>query len=69
MPIKLEFGITPGCIVEGEKDEDIIQLGPAFGRHRYTDYMRGSEPLSKNDFIVFFTDFTNIDHKITIVKR
>lgn len=91
VPIKLEFGITPGCIVEGEsylldgiagqsmvaksgqlrlqKDEDIIQLGPAFGRHWYTDHMRGSEPPSKNDFIVYFTDFTNIDRKITIVKR
>lgn len=90
VPVKIELGFDPGCLVEGDsfvlrgkpgesivassglvrvsKEDDIISVGPAFGKHIFTSEMRGSEPQSENDFTVYFTDFTHLDREI-IFKR
>ncbi len=45
---------------------DTIKIGPAFGKHAYTTEMRGSEPQSKSDYTVYFTDYTNFERDIKI---
>lgn len=50
------------------KGDDIIKIGPAFAEHLFTEEMRGSEPQSRNNFTVYFTDFTNLDKEIYIQK-
>ncbi|MBN2852037.1 MAG: hypothetical protein JXQ23_04805 [Clostridia bacterium] len=64
---------TPGeSIVTGSESieafigNDRLSIGPGFMSHFYADDMRGSEPKSRNDFTVYFTDFTNINKTVYI---
>lgn len=50
-----------------KKGTDIMKLGPAFGKHTYTDNMRGSEPVSNHGFTIYFTDFTNIERDLSLL--
>ncbi|NSW90705.1 MAG: hypothetical protein HPY74_08540 [Firmicutes bacterium] len=52
--------------VQVRKGADIITVGPGFGKHTYTTDMRGSEPQSKSDYTIYFTDYTNFDRRICI---
>jgi hypothetical protein len=47
---------------------DTIEIGPAFAKHNLVSGYAGSEGRSKNHFTIFFTDFTNFDHTITLRK-
>ena len=52
--------------VKVSKGIDAISISPAFGNHTFTTDMRGSEPQSKNDYTIYFTDYTNIDRTVNI---
>lgn len=65
---------TPGGYLNAAKGnikvvsgEDTISIGPAFSKHDYTYNLRGSVSKSRNDFTIYFTEFTNIDKTIDII--
>jgi hypothetical protein len=58
--------VVKSGFVQARKGTDIITVGPGFGNHTYAASMRGSEPQSKSDYTIYFTDFTNMDREIRI---
>lgn len=53
---------------EARRGYDAVCIEGAFGKHNYTSDMRGSDPQSKGEFTVYFTEYTNLDKKISIKK-
>lgn len=48
---------------------DSMVVGPGFGSHLFTDGMFGSEAHSACAYILYFTDYTEMDHVIHIRKK
>ena len=48
---------------------DTLEIGPGFGTHLYTAGKFGSEERSAYAFTLYFTDYTEFDHVITIRSR
>lgn len=53
-------------MVTASKGEYAIEIGPAFGKHNFVAGKFGSEGRNPHCFTVYFTDFTNFDHTITL---
>lgn len=51
---------------EVRKGHDAVGIDGAFGKHTYASEMRGSDPQSKGEFTVYFTEYTNLEKKIII---
>ncbi|WP_094548064.1 hypothetical protein [Petroclostridium xylanilyticum] len=68
-------GVAGGAIavksgnIEVSKDMDTIMVGPAFANHMFIGGKFGSEARSRDHFTIYFTDFTNFDHTITLKKK
>lgn len=45
---------------------DTIKISDSFCKHIYHAGMRGSIPKSRNDFTIYFTDFTPVDRMVNI---
>lgn len=50
------------------KGLDALTVGPAFGKHMFIDGKFGSEDRSRSYFSIYFTDFTNFSHTISLKK-
>ena len=58
---------SEGNIALSDTDGDRITFKGAFAKHFYHKTMRGSVPVSPSQYTVFFTDFSPVDRKISIV--
>lgn len=47
--------------------KDTMKIGPAFKKHMYTNTMRGSVQKSTKGYTIYFTEYTEIDKKISII--
>ena len=66
-------GVPGGCMtvcdghIQAEKGENsVISLGPAFARHNVQNRMGGAFPLSREQFTVFWTDYSPCERRITL---
>jgi hypothetical protein len=58
---------SEGDISLSDFDGDRITFKGAFAKHFYHKNMRGSVPAAPSQYTVFFTDFSPVDRKISIV--
>ena len=47
-------------------EEEALEIGPGFGTHAFIDGQFGSESSDVWCFTMYFTDYTEFDHTITI---
>lgn len=47
-------------------EEEALEIGPGFGTHAFIDGQFGSESSDARCFTMYFTDYTEFDHTITI---